>query len=85
MIAVATECPLSGQLHLRHRVDHAICVRNVFGVTVFRLRISRFHMRRSTPSVAHVRMARRVFRMARTGMQLCERLNLFNQATIVGV
>jgi len=36
MITLATEWPLSGQLLLQHRVDHAGCVRNVFGITVFR-------------------------------------------------
>jgi hypothetical protein len=44
---VATDWPLSGQLHLRHQVDHAIWVRNVFGITVIRLRISYFRMRGS--------------------------------------
>jgi hypothetical protein len=46
---VATDWPLSGQLHLRHQADHAICVRNVFGITVFRSRISYFRMRGRIP------------------------------------
>jgi hypothetical protein len=49
-MAVATEWPLSGQLLLRHRADYARWVRNVFGITVFRLR-SRLRIRiRSPPS-----------------------------------
>lgn len=45
MIAVATEWPLSGQLYLRQRVDHAIWVRNVFAITVIRLQIACFRAR----------------------------------------
>jgi hypothetical protein len=87
MTAVATEWPLSGQLRLCHQVDHGTCVRNVFGITVFRFRISA-----KAGGGTHLRSgagrqdgAHGLFASARTGMQLCERLNLLYQATNIGV
>ena len=84
MNAVATEWPLTGRPHLCHQADHAKQVRNVRGITVFPpglLDSAGVEPSRSSGQAG----PRRAFRVALTGMQLCERLNLFNQATIVGV
>jgi hypothetical protein len=87
MTAVATEWPLSGQPDERHHVDHAKRSRKVFGITVFRFRISA-----NAGGGTHLRSvagrqdgAHGFFASTRTGMQLCERLNLLNQATNIGV
>ena len=85
MNAVATEWPLSGHLHLRHQADHAKQVRNVRGITVFRSRLLDSEAWNHRGRWGGQADPRRVFGMARSGMQLCERLNLLSQATIVGV